>query len=310
MGPVRPAFPFLSMILAASCVAAPSAAEPTATERAGEPVATPPPPRTDPPTPRPEFWVKAPIEGDPSPVYGQIPETGVRVEGDAVRLLRPPITDSPRRVAIQAGHWRVSEAPAEFPNLRFSGGAAIDGVTEVDIALDMAERVAEILRARGYTVDLLPATVPPSYLADVFVSLHADGDVTRTVRGFKIAHGTYRSPYDALLVEQLYEHYAAGTGLPTHERITADMTDYYAFAWFRYVHALAPHTAAAILEMGFLSHSADRAVLVNEPDRVAGAIAEGIIRFLDAVPREKLFGEDIVVPVVSAPPATPTESPR
>lgn len=285
-----------------SCTAPAAPADP-APRQAGEPVATAGPPLAV-PTERPVFWVEAPIPGDPSPVYAQIPRTGVRVEADHVVLLRPAIAETPRRVAIQAGHWRASEAPAEFPNLRFSTGASLFGINEVDVVLDVAHRLVAVLRERGYVVDLLPATVPPSYLADVFVSLHADSDVTSTARGFKIAHGTYRSPHDKLLVEQLIEHYAAGTQLPWVERVTADMIDYYAFAWFRYEHALAPHTAAAIVEMGFISHPFDRPVLLNEPDRVARAIAEGIIRFLDAVPRSVLFGEDIVVPIVPPPAAT------
>lgn len=292
----------VGLLMLASCGAPPVSSDPSP---AGEPVSTPRPPIAI-PTDRPVFWVEAPIPGDTTPVYAQIPRTGVRLEADRVVLLRPPVADTPRRVAIQAGHWRASEAPGEFPNLRFSTGASIYGINEVDVALDVAQRLVEVLRERGYVVDLLPATVPPSYLADVFVSLHADSDVTSTARGFKIAHGTYRSPHDSLLVEQLIEHYAAGTQLPWSERVTADMTDYYAFAWFRYEHALAPHTAAAIVEMGFISHPFDRPVLTDEPDRVARAIAEGIIRFLDAVPRSTLFGEDIVVPIVPPPAATPS----
>ncbi|HUG56051.1 MAG TPA: hypothetical protein VMJ92_03160, partial [Candidatus Limnocylindrales bacterium] len=85
------------------------------------------------------------------------------------------------------------------------------------------------------------------------------------------------------------------------ENVTDDMTDYYAFAWFRYEHALAPHTAAAILEMGFISHAQDRALLLGEQEVVAGAIADGITRFLAAVPRSALFAEDILVPIVSPP---------
>lgn len=296
---------WLTAAVLAACSMPPLAG--TAESPAGEPVATARLPIVI-PTPRPEFWVEAPIPGDTSPVYAQIPQTGVKVEADRVRLLRPPVAETPRRVAVQAGHWRASEAPLEFPNLRFSTGASIFGVNEVDVTLDIAQRLVAVLQERGYVVDLLPATVPPSYLADVFVSLHADSDATSTARGFKIAHGTYRSPHDRLLVEQLTEHYAAGTGIPWNDQITSDMTDYYAFAWFRYEHALAPHTAAAIVEMGFLTHPFDRPILIDEPDRVARSIGEGIIRFLDAVPRSTLFGEEIVVPIVPAPPATPTAS--
>jgi len=288
------------------CAPVPGANAPSPTY--GEPLRTPGLPVVI-PTERPVFWVEAPLPEDPSPILAQIPRTGVVVEGSTVRLLRPPIANTPRRVAVQAGHWRTSEAPSEFPSLPFSSGASVFGVTEVAVTLDIAQRVVDLLTERGIVADLLPATVPPSYLADVFVSLHADADVTGTANGAKIAHGFYRSRSDPLLVETLTEHYLAGTGLRWDTNITGAMTDYYAFAWFRYEHALAPHTAAAIVEMGFISHPTDRALLLAEPDRVARAIAEGILRFLDAVPRAVLFGDDIVVPTATAPPVSPTSTP-
>jgi N-acetylmuramoyl-L-alanine amidase len=274
---------------------------------AGEP--TLPPAGAPRPTERPVFWVEAPIAGDPSPVFGHIPATGVVVEGRTVRLLPPKVAAGQRRVGIQAGHWRTAEAPAEFPRLRSSIGGSSGDVKEVDVTLDVARRVTDLLRGRGIVADLIPATVPPSYVADAFVALHADADDTGTARGFKIARGTYRSPHDARLVELLTEHYGAATGLPWDPHVTDDMTDYYAFAWFRYEHALAPHTPAAIVEMGFISHSDDRELLLEEQDLVSRAIVEGILRFLDAVPRSALFANDIVVPIVPAPSVTPTPLP-
>lgn len=281
------------MIAVAACDAIPGAAD--------QPPGTASPPVSLSPTERPVFWVEAPILGDPSPVLARIPPTGAVVEGQTARLLRPPVTSTPRRVAIQVGHLRAEEAPREFPNLRFQGGGSIDGIHEVDVNLDIAQRVERLLTARGFVVDILPATVPPGHLADVFVALHADADVFREARGFKIAHGFYRGPHEGELVRLLTEEYAAATGFPWDPNVTDDMTDYYAFAWFRYEHALAPHTAAAILEMGFLSSEEDRAVLLGEPELVAEAIAGGISRFLAAVPRSELFAEDIIVPIVDPP---------
>ena len=293
----------LALVVAlGGCAAAPVAGGPpaTTTPRTGEPVRTPTPPAAT-PTERPVFWVEAPILGDPSPLLARIPPTGAVVEGATARLLRPAVADTPRRVAIQVGHLDVHEAPAEFPSLRFQFGGTFDGIREVDVNLDIALRVEALLAERGIVVDVLPATIPPGYLADVFVSLHADGDDFREASGFKIAHGFYRTPHDAELVRILTEEYAAATGLLWADNVTDEMTDYYAFAWFRYEHALAPHTAAAIMEMGFLSHPRDRALLVERPDDAAGGIAAGIVRFLDAVSRSALFAEDIIVPIVPAP---------
>jgi N-acetylmuramoyl-L-alanine amidase len=258
------------------------------------------------PTARPTFWVEAPVVGDPSPIFACIPATGAVVEGERVRLAPPQVTTGPRRVGIQAGHWRTEEAPSEFPHLRTDIGGSSGDLKEVDVTVDVARRVTDLLRKSGVMVDLIPATVPPSYVADAFVAIHADADDTETARGFKIAHGTYRSPYDERLVRSLTEHYAAETGLPWDPHVTSDMTDYYAFAWFRYEHALAPHTPAAIVELGFISHPDDRAILTEKQDVVARGIVEGIMSFLDSVPRSMLLRDDIIVPIVPAPSGSPT----
>lgn len=283
----------LLLLSACTSAAAPYAARSsTSPEPAAEPTQAP---RA---SPLPRFWVDAPIAGDPSPILAHLPATGAVVDGETVRLSPPLVPDGPRHVGIQAGHWKTADAPSELPRLRTSYGGSIDGVNEVDVTLDVAQRVVAILEGRGVVADLLPATVPPSYVADAFVSLHADADVTGTASGFKMAHGFYRSPQDGALVQQLTEHYGAASGLPWDPHVTSDMTDYYAFAWFRYEHALAPHTPAAIVELGFISHERDRTLLVDHADVVAGGIAEGILRFLAATPRRTIFSGDIVVPTV------------
>jgi len=248
------------------------------------------------------FWVEAPIAGDPSPIRAHVPSTGAVVIPGAVQLLPPAIVPGPRHVAIQAGHWKTDEAPDEFPSLRFQFGTSVAGVNEVDVTVDIASRVAVILRAKGILVDVLPATIPPSYVADAFVALHADDDGGfGSATGFKIAHGSYRGPFEDALVTDLTQAYAASTGLPPNDQLTPDMTDYYAFAWFRYEHALAPHTPAAILEMGYLSNDDDRALLTEQPNVVAQGVANGVLRFLDTNPREALFANAIVAPTVAAP---------
>ena len=174
-------------------------------------------------------------------------------------------------------------------------------MNEVDVNLAVARLVAGRLTAAGLTVDLLPATIPPGYLADAFVSIHADSIDTDDASGFKIAHGFYRGPYEDELVRALDSEYARATDMQRNSNISSDMTDYYAFAWYRYEHALAPHTPAAIIEMGYISNEDDRAMLIDHQDVVARGIANGVLRFLANVPRSKLFADDIVVPIVHAP---------
>ena len=42
-------------------------------------------------------------------------------------------------------------------------------------------------------------------------------------------------------------------------------------------------------------------MLLDRQDAVARGIANGVLRFLAAVPRSKLYADDIVVPIVHAP---------
>ncbi len=63
----------------------------------------------------------------------------------------------------------------------------------------------------------------------------------------------------------------------------------------RYRHTASPFTPAVIIELAFLSHDDDRDLVVNRPNVVAAAVANGILAFLDDTPRSKLFGEDLLI---------------
>ena len=79
------------------------------------------------------------------------------------------------RVGLQVGHWQAAEVPDELRRLRGQTGAYAAGVSEVEVNLLVAEQVRALLAPLGIIIDLLPATISPGYLADAFVSLHADG---------------------------------------------------------------------------------------------------------------------------------------
>ena len=87
------------------------------------------------------------------------------------------------------------------------------------------------------------------------------------------------------------------------------MRGYFAFNWSRYQHALAAHTPAVILEMGYLSNDDDRALMLNKPDVLASAIADGVLKFLNDTPRSKIFGQDLVVPAFPSRPSRQSPSP-
>lgn len=189
----------------------------------------------------------------------------------------PP--EGPVRIALQAGHWRADEAPAELSGLKDNGTAA-NGTAEWEVNLDIARRAAKLLEGLGYVVDVLPAVVPPSYRAHLFISIHADGSGDPRASGFRVApprnDRTGRASGVARLLE---ESYADATGIRRLPTTTRRMQNYYAFNFQRYVHALHPMTIAVILETGFLTSAADRTVIVDDPDRAARGIAAAVAAF-------------------------------
>ena len=129
--------------------------------------------------------------------------------------------------------------------------------------------------------DLLPATIPPGYDADAFVAIHADGASGGGSRGFKLATPWRTSTASQHLADTLTAEYAKLTKLPQDSAITINMRGYYAFNYRRHTHAIAKTTPAVIIETGFLTSAADRAMIVGHPDTVANGIANGIIRYLN-----------------------------
>ena len=234
-----------------------------------------------------------------TPPMALAPPGGAIVQGGLVRLLKPKIDlNEPRRVGIQVGHYETDQVPKEYgTRIITQTGASFAGFDEVDINMDIAARIGKLLVAQGIVVDILPTTVPEGYLADVFISLHCDSDGVGEISGFKMARGSRRGPYEDALLNAVKQTYAQETGLDYDaEHVTRAMSGYFAFNWSRYQHATSAFTPSVILEMGFVSNRDDRFLLVNQSDRVAIAIANGILKFLDDTPRSKIFGQDLLIP--------------
>jgi N-acetylmuramoyl-L-alanine amidase len=237
--------------------------------------------------------VPAPAFVDPNPCetgtrQQPLPAPGAAGVQDFFRSFRAPLAPSPlysppgqRVVGLQAGHWRNDEVPAELGRLQ--GGSSGGGKAEWEVNLDIARRAAEILRRAGAEVDVLPATLPPTYRAHAFLSIHADGDQQGALRGYKLARAAFSATPEAddRLVATLYQSYGEATGLPRDDlHISRRMTAYYAFNSRRYCHAIAPGVPGAILEGGFLTNQADRQLLLGNPDAAARGIATGLLRYL------------------------------
>jgi N-acetylmuramoyl-L-alanine amidase len=183
-----------------------------------------------------------------------------------------PAPDSPR-IGIVAGHWGSNDTGAVCP----------DGLTEVEINLDVADRVVYILQALGYQADLLAEFDPrlEGYQADALVSIHADSceafpNADPPASGFKVAsvENSYVPEIEDQLVACIAQCYAARTGMYFHANsITYDMTRYHTF------YEIDDQTPGAIIETGFMYN--DRTMLTQRPDLVAQGIVDGIICFIE-----------------------------
>ncbi len=252
--------------IATATPARPAAAENNVSSRGGRPTDSP-----------------ATVSGETATPAGAAQPTPT-VTAPSIPTPPAPAKGAPtQRVGIQAGHWKEAELPAELASLRGSTGAAGTGWREVDINLDIARRVAALLEQANVIVDLIPSTVPVQYKADAFVALHGDANSNTSLSGYKLARSSRSSipAKDDALLNALSSDYAAATGLPFHAgTITVNMTAYYAFANRGIQHSIAPTTPGVILEMGFLTTTKDRNLLMQQPDLVAGGIAKGILKFL------------------------------
>ena len=188
------------------------------------------------------------------------------------------------RIALQAGHWRADEAPRELSGLR-DNGTAWRGTAEWESNLDIARSAGAMLERMGYEVDILPAVVPPSYRAHLFIAIHADGSNDSNASGYRVAaprrDATGRASRFVRLLERSYGEATNLRRLPT---VTRRMQNYYAFNFRRYEHALHPMTIGVIIETGFLTSPRDRRVLLSHPERAARGIVEAVVAFKETPP--------------------------
>ncbi|NJL03614.1 MAG: N-acetylmuramoyl-L-alanine amidase [Chloroflexaceae bacterium] len=246
----------------------------SAASRANAVTAIPAPPTSpSPATPIPPDHASLPAADEPAP-----PDPAAPV--DAAATPTPRAAGTAPRVGVQVGHWKTEELPDELARLRNSTGTSAGGYTELQVNLDVSTRLAALLEAEGVSVDVLPATVPPGYDADAFVSIHADGSSDTTRNGFKLATAWRTSPASRMLHDLMRAEYAAATGMVWDDAITTNMRGYYAFSYTRYTHAITRTTPAVIVEMGFLTNPADRQFITTQPDLIAQALANGILRYL------------------------------
>lgn len=183
--------------------------------------------------------------------------------------LQPTPSNRPR-VGIVAGHWGND-----------SGAVCPDGLTELDINLNVATLVKQKLLEEGFEVDLLKEFDPllNDYYANALVSIHADSCdyINDIATGYKVSAAlrskqTQRDK-SSRLTACLVARYGTTTGLPVHNSITNDMTYYHAFD------EIDDETTAAIIEVGFMN--LDRQILTQQPELIADGVVNGVLCYLN-----------------------------
>lgn len=200
---------------------------------------------------------------------------------DALNAVRGPV-----RIGLQVGHLAAADQPDELAGLRTSTGAHAGGVDEVAVNDAIVTALAERLEADGFVVDVLPATVPARYRADLVLSVHADANVDPERQGYKSAHYLpERNPREALLKLEVDRAVLLGSGLADDDRnVSGNMLQYYAFNARAFRHSVRRSTPALLVEMGYLSNPHDLRFL-QQPDRVARLLERGVLAYLRGVGR-------------------------
>jgi N-acetylmuramoyl-L-alanine amidase len=194
-----------------------------------------------------------------APIYKPIPAKPV-----AQRLPQSP---GPIRIGLIAGH-KGSD----------SGAVCADGLTEVEVNLNIAEKVAGALLAQGIHADILDEfdSRLSSYGGTAVVSIHADSCtyVNELATGYKIAaSGRTDSAQLQSCIETTYQQ---ATQLDYHANtITPHMTNYHAFR------TLPEGVPAIIIETGFMNQ--DITLLTTDSDRPAAGVLNGIQCYLESV---------------------------
>ncbi len=192
-----------------------------------------------------------------SPAISMIEETPVTVDSTE---------ETPTNlIGIVAGHRGYD-----------SGTVCSDGLTEVQITTELAEKLAVLLRESDLEAETLNEFDPriDGYQAAALISIHIDSCdyINDLATGFKISGSSYTDSSELSTCVQ--EAYGNITQLKYHPNsITPEMAGYHAF---RKVDASTP---AIIIEVGFLN--LDREILTEGIDDVVRGLHDGIMCYMD-----------------------------
>lgn len=215
------------------------------------------------------YWYFSPAFGNTEVVAAatseEVVSAPVDVNGEPLPVSqRFEQSPAPIRIGIIAGHLESD-----------SGAVCDDGLTELEVNVNIAEKVSANLTAWGVRNEILAEFDErlTDYEATALVSLHADSCVyfNELATGFKIASG--RAEDSGRLEACMQEAYQVNTQMSYNTNtITEHMTDYHVFR------KIADTTPAIIVETGFMN--LDREILTTGADLPAAGITSGILCFL------------------------------
>ncbi len=205
---------------------------------------------------------------------------------DAARVWLRNSLKGPVRVGVQVGHEAAADQPDELAGLRQNTGGHFASLDELTVNRAVATRLQSILQDHGIAVELLPATVPVLYSADLVLSVHADSVDDTARNGYKSAHfEPARNSLEPILKDIIDRVYLDGSGLRDDSINTSGaMHYYYGFNNRAYRHTVNPQTPALLVELGYISNSGDRGFLTDS-DEPARLLAEGVLQFLEEIRR-------------------------
>ncbi len=182
-------------------------------------------------------------------------------------IFNPPASNNhssgSRKIVIDAGHGG-SDA-----------GAIGGGIKEKDITLDISKRVEKLLKQQGYQVKMTRTDdtyvslqdrveISENYSPDIFVSIHVNSSVKPEITGVETHY--YRQESLAL-AQTVHASVASAINSPNRGLFKSK--------FYVINHTTSP---AILIEIGFISNSAERAELTGEKRKqaTAKAIADGI----------------------------------
>lgn len=155
------------------------------------------------------------------------------VKKQAVKLTKANVPSMAKQIASQLG-LKVETIVIDPGHGGKDPGAINNGIKEKNFNLDVAKRLANVLKAAGYTVHLTRTTdkyvglyertdIARRHKADLFISLHANSSVNANAEGFETYYLDFSNDEKAIRLAAIENAGVEKRGLGEMEQILGDM---------------------------------------------------------------------------------------